>query len=108
MALTASQLVSAVKSEALKLTGLAHEPHVARSKKRSAPSATTVEDKVAIIVLERAAIRAISRQTGEVLCVSMVEDEQPCSGIYQWRAQDFEAGISKYKRMLIFFLTTKA
>ena len=57
VALAASQLGSVVKSEALKLTGLAHEPHVARSKKRSAPSATTVEDKVAIIVLvERAAI----------------------------------------------------
>jgi hypothetical protein len=56
VALAASQLGSAVKSEALKLAGIAHEPHVARSKKRSAPSATTVEDKVAIIVLERAAI----------------------------------------------------
>jgi len=81
VALAASQLGSVVKSEALKLTGLAHEPHVARSKKRSA---TTVEGKVAIIVLvERAAIRAISRQTGEVLCVSLVEEEQPCSGIYR-------------------------
>ena len=50
VALAASQLGSAVKSETLKLAGIAHEPHVARSKKRSAPSAsaTTVEDKVAI------------------------------------------------------------
>ena len=49
VALAASQSGSAVKSEALKLTGLAHEPHVARSEKRSAPSATTVEEQVAIV-----------------------------------------------------------
>lgn len=87
VALAASQLGLAVKSEALKLIGSAHEAHFARSKKRSAPTATTVEDKVAIIVLERAGIRGISRQTG-VLCASMDEEEQPCSGSYPWPAQD--------------------
>jgi hypothetical protein len=51
VALAASQSGSAVKSEALKLTGLAHELHVARREKMSAPSATTVEEKVAIVVL---------------------------------------------------------
>ena len=45
VALAASQLGSAVKSEAVKLTaGLAHEPYVTRREKTSAPSASTLEE----------------------------------------------------------------
>jgi hypothetical protein len=80
VARAASQLGSAVKSEALKLAGLAHEPHVTRSKKRSAASATTVEEEeeeVAAIVVQYLASEgcyvlelATGRQTtGEVRSV---------------------------------------
>lgn len=45
VALAASQLGSAVKSAAVKLTGLAHEPQVTRREKMSAPSAITMEEE---------------------------------------------------------------
>jgi hypothetical protein len=51
VALAASQLGSAVKSEALKLTGRAQEPYVTR-KEKIAANATAFEEKVvAIFVL---------------------------------------------------------
>uniref|UniRef100_A0A0A9FQ38 Uncharacterized protein n=1 Tax=Arundo donax TaxID=35708 RepID=A0A0A9FQ38_ARUDO len=50
VALAASQLGSAVKSEALKFTGLAHEPYVTRREKRAA-SATTLELETEAILL---------------------------------------------------------
>jgi len=50
VALAASQLGSAVKSEAVKLAGVAHEPYVTRREKMSAPisAATTLEKEDAI------------------------------------------------------------
>jgi hypothetical protein len=50
VALAASQLGSAVKSEAVKLTGLAHEAYVTRKEKMSAPSASTLEEEMDAIV----------------------------------------------------------
>jgi hypothetical protein len=50
VALAASQLGSAVKSEAVKLAGLAHEPYVTRREKMSAPSASTLEKEEDAIV----------------------------------------------------------
>ena len=45
VALAASQLGSAVKAEALKFTGRAHEPYVTRREKRSAARAAALEEK---------------------------------------------------------------
>ena len=50
VALAASQLGSAVKSEALKLTGLAQEPYVTRKEKKSAANARALEEKVVAIL----------------------------------------------------------
>jgi len=49
VALAASQLGSAVKSEALKLTGRAQEPYVTRREK-SAANARALEEKVVAIL----------------------------------------------------------
>jgi len=50
VALAASQLGSAVKSEALKLTGRAQEPYVTRKEKKSAANARALEEKVVAIL----------------------------------------------------------
>jgi hypothetical protein len=72
VALAASQPGSAVRSEALKLTGLAHEPHVTRSKKRGAPSATTtVEDKVVAITVYLRGQLAVLVGRQEKFCVCL-------------------------------------
>jgi hypothetical protein len=49
VALAASQLGSAVKSEALKFAGLAHEPYVTRSDKVSAASAATLVENAILL-----------------------------------------------------------
>jgi len=50
VALAASQLGSAVKSEALKLTGRAQEPYVTRREKSTANAAALEDNKVVAIL----------------------------------------------------------